>query len=197
MAYYTVREGRIGDHDVIVARTGYTGEDGFELFIRGDEAATLWDRVMEAGAKYDITPAGLGARDTLRLEASMPLYGNELDEETSPLEAGLSFFVAKEGDYIGAERQRELRSQGAPRKLVMLKLMERGVPRQGYKVLDGEGNTIGEVTSGTVAPHLGFPIAQAFVVSEYARIGTTLNIDIRGRHALAEVVKRPFYKRVS
>ncbi|MDQ4078944.1 MAG: hypothetical protein M3220_22215, partial [Chloroflexota bacterium] len=102
---------------------------------------------------------------------------------------------AKEGDYIGAARQRELREKGLERKLVMLKLMERGIAREGYKVLDGEGNVIGEVTSGSMAPHLGYPIAQAYVDADHAKVGTTLNIDVRGRHVLAEVVKRPFYKR--
>ncbi|MDQ4075725.1 MAG: glycine cleavage system aminomethyltransferase GcvT, partial [Chloroflexota bacterium] len=135
MGYYTVREGRIDGFDVIVARTGYTGEDGFEIFVEAGDTPALWDRVLEVGEKYDVQPVGLGARDTLRLEASMPLYGQELDDETSPLEAGLGYFVAKEGDYIGAARQRELREKGLERKLVMLKLMERGIAREGYKVL--------------------------------------------------------------
>ncbi|MGH2542594.1 MAG: glycine cleavage system aminomethyltransferase GcvT, partial [Ardenticatenaceae bacterium] len=139
LGYYAVQEGKIGELNVIVARTGYTGEDGFELFVEGQEAAALWERVIEAGQPYGIQPAGLGARDTLRLEASMPLYGHELNEEISPLEAGLGYFVAKEGDYIGAAQQRELRDSGFQRKLVMLKLLERGIAREGYNVVDGEG----------------------------------------------------------
>lgn len=197
MGYYSVREGHIAAFPVIVARTGYTGEDGFELFIEASDAAALWEQLLDAGQAYDLQPAGLGARDTLRLEASMPLYGHELNEEISPLEAGLGFFVAKEGDFIGAARQREIREQGSARRLVMLKLMERGIAREGYPVLDGEGNPIGQVTSGSQAPHLGYAIAQAYVDRAHAEPGTTLNVDIRGRHVLAEVVKRPFYKRPS
>ncbi|MBA3532983.1 MAG: glycine cleavage system aminomethyltransferase GcvT [Ardenticatenales bacterium] len=195
MGYYTVRENKLDGRDVIVARTGYTGEDGFEVFTKCDDAPALWDRFMEAGAVYGIVPAGLGARDTLRLEASMPLYGHELDEDTSPIEAGLGYFVAKEGDYIGAARQRELREQGVGRKLVMLKIMERGIAREGYEVLAGTDKVVGKVTSGSMGPHLGYAIAQAYVEPAYSAPGTTLSIDVRGRPILAEVVKRPFYKR--
>lgn len=197
MGYYTVRTNRIDGQEIIVARTGYTGEDGFELFVEAEAAPALWERLLSAGAAYGISPAGLGARDTLRLEASMPLYGHELDDATSPLEAGLGFFVAKKGEYIGAARQRELRKQGLPRKLVMLKLLERGIAREGYPVLAGTDEVVGQVTSGTMAPHLGYAIAQAFVDPAHSEVGTTLNIDIRGRHVVAEVVKRPFYKRDS
>ncbi len=197
MGYYSVREGKIGEHEVVLARTGYTGEDGFEIFVASEAAPDLWERLMVAGEPYGIQPAGLGARDSLRLEASMPLYGHELNEDISPLEAGLGYFVAKEGDFIGAARQRELREGGLSRKLVMLKLMERGIARQGYKVVAGDDSVVGEVTSGSMAPHLGEAIAMALVDAEHAKVGTTLSIDVRGRHVLAEVVKRPFYKRES
>ena len=193
--YYGVATGKVAGIDVLMARTGYTGEDGFELFVKAEKAADLWDIVLAAGKKYQLAVAGLGARDTLRLEASMPLYGHELDDNTSPLEAGLGYFVAKEGDYIGAERQRELRQKGLSRKLVMLKLTGRGIAREGYAVLDEDGNKIGHVTSGTMAPHLGYAIAQAYVDVAYRKIGTTVNIEIRGRPVAAKVVKRPFYKR--
>lgn len=195
MGYYTVREGSIGPFEVIVARTGYTGEEGFEIFVQRDDAPALWQRVMEAGAAYDIEPAGLGARDTLRLEASMPLYGHELDEDTSPLEAGLGYFVAKQGDYVGAEHQRALRAEGLPRKLVMLRLHDRGIAREGHSVLDEEGNEVGTVTSGSMAPYLGYAIAQAMVKPELATVGRRLSIEVRGRRIEAEIVKRPFYKR--
>lgn len=191
--YYGVAIGKIADIDVLLARTGYTGEDGFELFVKAEKAPDLWDMVVVAGKPYQLAVAGLGARDTLRLEASMPLYGHELDENTSPLEAGLGYFVAKEGDYIGAERQRELREKGLSRKLVMLKLTGRGIAREGYAVLDDNGNKIGHVTSGTMAPHLGYAIAQAYMDVAYRKIGTTVNIEIRGRPVPAKVVKRPFY----
>ncbi|MCB0076509.1 MAG: glycine cleavage system aminomethyltransferase GcvT [Anaerolineales bacterium] len=197
MGYYTVREGQIDGLPIIVARTGYTGEDGFELFVPGDQAAQMWQRVMAAGESYAIQPAGLGARDTLRLEASMPLYGHELDDETSPLEAGLGYFVAKEGDYVGAARQRQLRAEGLPRKLVMLKLLGRGIAREGYAVQDGDGVAIGRVTSGSMAPTLGYAIAQAMVEPRHATVGERLFVVIRGKPVEAEIVKRPFYKRAA
>jgi aminomethyltransferase len=193
--YYGVATAQVAGIDVLIARTGYTGEDGFELFVKAEKAAEVWDIVLAAGTKYQLEAVGLGARDTLRLEASMPLYGHELDENTSPLEAGLGYFVAKEGQYIGAARQRELRQKGLSRKLLMLKLTGRGIAREGYPVLDQDGNKIGHVTSGTMAPHLGYAIAQAYVDAAYRKIGTTVNIEIRGRPVSAKVVKRPFYKR--
>jgi aminomethyltransferase len=193
--YYAVARTTIDGHDVIVARTGYTGEDGFEIFVRPEEAPGLWDRVLEAGESHGLKPAGLGARDTLRLEASMPLYGQELDEDTSPLEAGLGYFVAKEGDYIGAARQRELREKGLPRRLVMLRLEGRGIARHGYDVQDQEGRVIGHVTSGSMSPHLSYPIAQAYVEAGHHDVGNTVYVDVRGRKVPAKVVKRPFYKR--
>jgi aminomethyltransferase len=195
MPYYGVTRATIDGSEVIIARTGYTGEDGFEIFIRGEDAPALWDRVMEAGEPYGLRPAGLGARDTLRLEASMPLYGHELNEEISPIEAGLGFFVAKEGDYIGAARQRELRERGPDRKLVMLKLQDRGIAREGYEVVDADGNRIGHVTSGSQAPYLGYAIAQALVDANRSKVGSSVYINVRGRNIPAEIVKRPFYKR--
>jgi aminomethyltransferase len=195
LPYYGVTRAKIGPHDVIVARTGYTGEDGFEIFIQWDDAPDLWDRLMDAGAAHGLRPAGLGARDTLRLEASMPLYGHELNEEISPIEAGLGFFVAKEGDYIGAARQRELRQRGPDRKLVMLRLLDRGIAREGYEVVTEHGTPIGQVTSGSQAPYLGYAIAQALVDAAHAQVGDTVYISLRGRRIPAEIVKRPFYKR--
>lgn len=195
LGYYHVAEGQIGNYDVIVARTGYTGEDGFEIFIKGQDAAWLWDAVLQAGQKYNIIAAGLGARDTLRLEASMPLYGHELDDNTSPLEAGLGYFVAKKGDYIGATRQRELRAKGLTRKLVMLKISGRGIAREGYKIFSQSGKEIGYVTSGTMAPHVGQAIAQAYLDVAHSKVGTPVQIQVRKRQVPAQVVKRPFYKR--
>jgi aminomethyltransferase len=193
--YYGVREATIGEFEVIVARTGYTGEDGFELFVRGDDAPALWDKLLQEGTELGLAPAGLGARDTLRLEASMPLYGHELNETTSPIEAGLGYFVAKEGDYIGAARQKELRKGPLARKLVMIKLTDRGIAREGYKVYNAEGEEIGEVTSGSMTPYLNTAIAQAFVTPDYSKVDSTLYVDIRGKHVPAVVVQRPFYKR--
>ena len=195
LSYYGVAEGKIGNYNVIVARTGYTGEDGFEIFIKAQDATWVWDAILEAGQKYEIEPAGLGARDTLRLEASMPLYGHELDDDTSPLEAGLGYFVAKKGEYIGAARQRDLRAKGLSRKLVMLKLSGRGIAREGYKVFSQSGEEIGYVTSGTMAPHLEQAIAQAYVDVAHSKVGRLVKIQVRKRQVVAEIVKRPFYKR--
>lgn len=195
LPYYGVTRARIDHYDVIVARTGYTGEDGFEIFVHWDDAPALWDRLIGAGEQRGLRPIGLGARDTLRLEASMPLYGHELNEGISPIEAGLGFFVAKEGDYIGAARQRELRQRGVDRKLVMLRLQDRGIAREGFEVLNADGNLIGQVTSGSQAPHLGYAIAQALVDANRIEVGDTVYINVRGRRLPAEIVKRPFYKR--
>ena len=195
LGYYQVAQSTIREHEVIVARTGYTGEDGFEIFILAQDAAWLWDTILEAGQAYHIQPTGLGARDTLRLEASMPLYGHELDDKTSPLEAGLGYFVAKKGPYIGSSYQSTLRKNGLSRKLVMLKIKGRGIAREGYPVFSKNGEQIGSVTSGTMSPHLGQAIAQAYVDIGHSKVGTTVKIQIRKRQVEADVVKRPFYKR--
>nr|WP_290667880.1 glycine cleavage system aminomethyltransferase GcvT [Ardenticatena sp.] len=192
--FYHHTRATVAGHDVMLARTGYTGEDGFELFVTPDEAADLWNALLDAGRDEGVLPAGLGARDTLRLEASLPLYGHELDEETSPLEAGLGRFVAKEGEYVGAEATRRLRETGLRKKLVMLEMRGRGIPRQGYPVhVDGEA--VGVVTSGSYAPFLEKNIAMAFVRPDSAEIGRQVEVLIRNRPVPAEIVKRPFYKR--
>lgn len=194
LPYYGVMHATLGGLETIVARTGYTGEDGFEIFVDAEMAMALWENLLAEGEMHGLLPAGLGARDTLRLEASMPLYGHELDEETSPLAAGLGFFVAREGDYIGAEPTRRLRAEGLPRKLVMLEMVGRGIPRQGYPV-QADGQTVGTVTSGTMSPTLNKAIAMAYVDPACAEVGRRLDVLIRDRPAEAVTVKRPFYKR--
>jgi aminomethyltransferase len=175
-----------------VGRTGYTGEDGFELLLPRDAGIALWQQLVEAG----VTPCGLGARDTLRLEAAMHLYGQEMDERTTPLEAGLGWLVHLEmpKPFVGREVLERQSAEGVSRRLVGLKLQGRAIARHGYPVLHG-GRAVGEVTSGTWSPTLGEAIALAYVPTEAARIGTELAVEIRGKAEPAVVVKRPFYRR--
>jgi aminomethyltransferase len=177
---------------VFVARTGYTGEDGFELLLDPAAGLALWDQLLAEG----VSPCGLGARDTLRLEAAMHLYGNDMDSSTTPLEASLGWLVHLEmpADFIGRAALERQSAAGVGRKLVGLKLQGRAIARHGYPVLRG-GKVVGEVTSGTWSPTLGEAIALAYVPSDAARIGTTLEVEIRGKAEPAVVVRRPFYRR--
>ncbi len=195
--YYGIAEGEVAGIPAQVARTGYTGEDGFELFVDADRATDLWDALLAAGGPQGLIPVGLGARDTLRLEAGMPLYGNELDRTTNPYEAGLGRVVKldKEGDFVGRTALERFARDGVSRRLVGLVLRERGIARHGYPVLDGNGGRAGTVTSGTMSPTLGEPIAMAYVAPANAEPGTMLAVEIRGAAAAAEVVPLPFYKR--
>jgi aminomethyltransferase len=177
---------------LFVARTGYTGEDGFELLLSREAGVALWERLLAEG----VAPCGLGARDTLRLEAAMHLYGNDMDANTSPLEASLGWLVHLEmpAAFIGREALERQSAQGVGRRLVGLKLQGRAIARHGYPVLH-DGQVVGEVTSGTWSPSLSEAIALAYVPSELAKIGTELAVEIRGRAEPARVVKRPFYRR--
>jgi glycine cleavage system T protein (aminomethyltransferase) len=196
LRYYGIAEGEVAGIPVQVARTGYTGEDGFELFVDADRAGDLWDAVFDAGTPAGLVPVGLGARDTLRLEAGMPLYGNELDRSTNPFEAGLGRVVKldKDGDFVGRAALERVAEVGVARRLVGLALRERGIARHGYPVADENGPT-GVVTSGTMSPTLGQPIAMAYVATTNAEPGTMLTVEIRGAPVAAEVVPLPFYKR--
>jgi aminomethyltransferase len=186
--------------DLLVARTGYTGEDGFEIYVPNEGAAGLWEALLEAGAGHGLVPAGLACRDSLRLEAGMPLYGNELSRNGNPYAAGLGPVVslAKESDFIGKAVLSELKALGAGstsgRKLVGLKGLGRRAGRSHYPVLK-DGNVVGEVTSGQPSPTLGYPIAMAYVDVEFTEPGTALDIDLRGKPEPFEVVALPFYKR--
>ncbi|MFJ6374210.1 glycine cleavage system aminomethyltransferase GcvT [Pseudarthrobacter oxydans] len=186
--------------DLLLARTGYTGEDGFEVYVPNGDAAGLWEALLEAGAGHGLIPAGLACRDSLRLEAGMPLYGNELSREGNPYAAGLGPVVslAKESDFIGKAALAELKALGAGatsgRKLVGLKGLGRRAGRSHYPVLK-DGNVVGEVTSGQPSPTLGYPIALAYVDVEHSEPGTALDIDLRGKAEPFEVVALPFYKR--
>ncbi len=179
----------------LVARTGYTGEDGFELYCHSDDAESLWKTLLETGAARGLVPVGLGARDTLRLEKAYPLYGHELDDSTTPLEAGLDWVTKlSKPAFIGRDVLLKQKREGIKRKLVGLELVEPGIARSDYPLLKG-GERIGRVTSGTKSPSLGKAIALGYVTAEESRVGTTLDVEIRGRAVKTEIVSLPFYRR--
>ncbi|MGE5126441.1 MAG: glycine cleavage system aminomethyltransferase GcvT [Betaproteobacteria bacterium] len=197
IGFYRFAEGRVDGQQAIVARTGYTGEDGFEVFVAPAAAASLWRRIVEAGRPEGLLPAGLGARDTLRLEARMMLYGNDMDETTTLIEAGLGWIVSTDeakGDFNGRSVLAAQKAGGAPRRLVGFEMVERGIPRHGYPVLL-DGAATGSVTSGTFAPFLQKSIGLCYLPAARAAVGTELHVDIRGRRVGARVVPTPFYKR--
>jgi aminomethyltransferase len=182
----------------VVARTGYTGEDGFELFVEAASGADVWDVLLAAGRTVDVIPCGLGARDTLRLEAGMPLYGNELDRDTNPFEAGLGRLVKLDdrGDFVGRAALEKVAAGEPSKQLVGLVVQGRAIARHGYPVWAGDRRT-GVVTSGTQSPTLGRPIAMAYVAPGDAEPGTILEAEVRGARVPAEVTKLPFYRRTS
>ena len=190
LRFFTWARGTLNDHEVFIGRTGYTGEDGFELSMPSDAAASVWKALMEAGA----LPCGLGARDVLRLEAALPLHGHEIDPETSPIEASLDRFVRREGDYIGQPVLADQRENGTDRKLVGLTMPGRSAPRAGYPIME-DGQEIGRITSGSFSPTLDTSIALGYVLAGHSEPGTSLEVDIRGRTATAEIVTLPFYSR--
>jgi aminomethyltransferase len=197
IAYYHFTEGKVAGIDAIISRTGYTGEDGFECYVPAGDAVTLWHALMEAGKPEDIRPAGLGARDSLRLEARMHLYGQDMDEDTSVLEAGLGWVtkLKKPVDFIGKAALIAQKKAGLTRKLVGFVLDGKGIARHGYPVVDEAGETVGVVTSGTHSPTLGKAIGLAYVPTASAKPGTALTIRVRKKDTPATVFKGPFYKR--
>ena len=196
LRYYAIAEGSVAGIPGLVARTGYTGEDGFEVFVETGLTAKLWEVLLEAAQARGGAPIGLGARDTLRLEAGMPLYGNELDLETNPFQAGLGRVVklGKPGDFVGRAALEKVARDGPSRKLVGLVVEGRGIARHGYPLFSGDRRT-GVVTSGTQSPTLGVPIAMAYVAPEDAETGTVVDVEIRGARVPARVVALPFYRR--
>jgi aminomethyltransferase len=193
--YYWAAEAEVAGKKILFSRTGYTGEDGFELYIPNALGAHFWKAVMEAGKNYNLTLIGLGARDSLRLEMKMALYGNDIDKTTNPIEAGLGWIVKLEkGPFVGSDVIARVKQEGPSRKLVCLVLEGKAFPRHGYDVYDG-GKKVGQVTSGTVSPSLGIPIAMAYVPSALSKPGSTVEVDIRGKRFKAEVIKPPFYKK--
>ena len=182
---------------VLISRTGYTGEDGFELYLAADRTESLWEKLLTAGETYGLLPCGLGSRDTLRLEAGMPLYGHELSEQINPLAAGLGFAVKtkKTHDFIGKTALAAIRESGPAEKIVGFEATERGIPREGYKVFAAEGAEIGIVTSGTQSPTLKKSIGMALLKAEAAAIGTEIEIEIRNKRIKATIIPKPFYKK--
>jgi aminomethyltransferase len=197
--FYWVTHGTVcGLANTLIARTGYTAEDGFEIYVPSDEStsAMVWNRVLEAGGEFGIVACGLGARNTLRLEGKLPLYGHEISETINVWEAGLDRFCKLEKmDFIGRGALEEAKARGVKRRLVGLEMMERGIARDGYKVLDSSGKQIGYVTSGSYAPFLKKNIALAYVPLESAEVGGTLKVEIRGQGVAARIVPTPFYQR--
>ncbi len=196
IAYYHFRPGIVGGVEGIISRTGYTGEDGFELYVAPQHAAGLWDTILTAGQPEGVLPAGLGARETLRLEAGYCLYGHELTDDITPLEAGLGWSVKlnKGADFIGRQALADEKQSGLRRKLVGITPTDRGIPRAGHPILRA-GQVIGEVTSGTMSPTLDRPVAMGFVPPADAAPGTEIAVEIRGKAVPATVVALPFYKR--
>jgi aminomethyltransferase len=193
VAYYRFREGEVAGAPATISGTGYTGEDGFELYVAAKDAARLWRELLRRGQGVGLVPAGLGARDSLRLEMGYALYGNDLDEEHTPLESGLGWVTKLDkGDFVGRAALLSQKEDGVPRRLVGLTVSGRGFPRPGYAILS-TGERVGIVTSGTVSPSLGIGIAMGYVPSELATPGTGLEIDARGRMLGAVVVRPPFY----
>ncbi|MBI2259507.1 MAG: glycine cleavage system aminomethyltransferase GcvT [Flavobacteriia bacterium] len=180
---------------VIISATGYTGSGGFEIYCKNTEVQQVWDKVMEAGSSYGIKPIGLAARDTLRLEMGYCLYGNDIDDTTSPIEAGLSWICKLNKDFIDADSIRRHKEQGTSRKLIAFEMIDRGIPRHDYAVMDTDGNIIGKVTSGTMSPSNKIGIGLAYVNTPFSQIDTEILIEIREKGVKAKVVKLPFYKK--
>ncbi len=193
MEYYTFTSGTVaGCEDVIISNTGYTGAGGFELYVWNKDARKLWDALFEAGAEFGITPCGLGARDTLRLEKGFCLYGNDINDETSPIEAGLGWITKFTKPFINHEHHKAIKENGATKKLVGFEMVERGIPRQHYIIKDAEGNIIGEVTSGTQSPSLNKAIGMGYVSAAFSKVDSEIFIEIRDKVIKAKVVKIPF-----
>jgi len=195
IGYYTfVKTNFAGCANVIVSATGYTGAGGFEIYVSNHQAEAVWNAIMDAGAPYGIKPIGLGARDTLRLEMGYNLYGNDITDETSPIEAGLGWVTKFTHDFIDADVLKQQKEQGVPRKLAGFTMIDRGIPRGYYEIADADGNTIGEVTSGTQSPTLGKGIGLGYVPTALSKPGSTLYIKVRDKLLQAEVVKLPFVR---
>ncbi len=193
--YYHCATGEVSGIKCLISRTGYTGEEGFELYCAAGDVVQLWQALLAAGQPQGLLPAGLGARDTLRLEAGLCLYGHELDELTNPLEARLGWTVKlNKGDFIGRDTIKGIKEQGPARLLVGIELLERGIPRGGYAIYDGE-QQIGTLTSGAPGPTVKKNIGMGYVPALYAQVGKVVQIDIRGKRLAAQVVALPFYKR--
>ena len=196
LSYYTFSKGNIGSitDGAIISATGYTGSGGFEIYVYNEFATQVWDEIMKAGEEFGIKPAGLGARDTLRLEMGYALYGNDIDDNTSPIEAGLGWITKFTKNFVNAENLKKQKEEGPGRKLVGFSMEEKGIPRSGYEILNEKEEIIGQVTSGSMAPSLGIGIGMGYVKSSYAAKDTKIFIAVRKRKLKAKVAKLPLYK---
>lgn len=195
MVYYTVQRGIFaGIDNVIISSTGYTGSGGFEIYFENKDAEAIWNAIQEAGKAVDMKMAGLACRDTLRLEMGFCLYGNDINDTTSPLEAGLGWITKFTKDFVNSDNLKIQKEEGITKKLVGFELIDRGIPRHDYEIVDADGNNIGIVTSGTMAPSLGKAIGMGYVTKEHAKVDTEIYIAIRNKQIKAKVVKMPFYK---
>ncbi|MCY1547726.1 Aminomethyltransferase [compost metagenome] len=195
MDYYSFQKGVFaGVENVLISATGYTGAGGFEIYFENQYANQIWDAVFEAGAAYGIKPIGLGARDTLRLEMGFCLYGNDITDETSPIEAGLGWITKFTKDFTNAKALLAEKEAGIKQKLVGFEMIDRGIPRHDYPIVDAEGTVIGRVTSGTQSPSLQKAIGMGYVAKDFAKEGSEIYIDIRNNKIKAKIVKFPFYK---
>jgi aminomethyltransferase len=193
MEYYTFKKGKFaGVDNVVISATGYTGAGGFEIYFDNAHADEIWDKVFAAGEKFGIKPIGLGARDTLRLEMGFCLYGNDIDDTTSPLEAGLGWITKFNKEFTNSANLQKQKAEGVTQKLVGIEMIDRGIPRHDYEITDANGNAIGKVTSGTQSPSLQKPIGMGYVKTEFAKEGTEIFIKIRDNQIKATVVKPPF-----
>jgi aminomethyltransferase len=190
--YYHFTEGVLAGMNMIISNTGYTGAGGFELYVKNNEVEALWNAVMDAGAEFGIEPCGLGARDTLRLEKGFCLYGNDINDETSPIEAGLGWITKFNNPFHMSEHHLEIKNNKPSKKLVGFELIDRGIPRQHYPICSADGTVIGEVTSGTMSPTLNKAIGMGYVTSENSAAGSEIYIEVRGKLLKAQVVKIPF-----
>src|SRR6201996_673231 len=195
MEYYTFKKGTFaGIDNVLLSATGYTGAGGFEIYVDNKDAEKLWNAIFEAGAAFGIKPIGLGARDTLRLEMGFCLYGNDIDDATSPLEAGLGWVTKFNKEFTNSASLQQQKQDGTKRKLVGFEMIDRGIPRHDYEIVDADGNAIGKVTSGTQSPSLQKAIGMGYVDAAFAKEGTEIFINIRDNKIKAKIVKPPFYK---
>lgn len=196
MVYYTFTHGTFaGIENVMISATGYTGSGGFEIYLKNEHIEQVWDSVFQAGASFGIKPIGLAARDTLRLEMGFCLYGNDIDDTTSPIEAGLGWITKFTKDFVDSDFLKKQKEEGVKRKLVAFEMIERGIPRHDYPILDANGNIIGKVTSGTMSPSMKVGIGLGYVSKEFSTLETEIFIEIRDKGVKAKVVKLPFYKK--
>ncbi len=196
MVYYTFTRGKFaGIDNVMISATGYTGSGGFEIYVKNEDVNQVWDRVFEAGAAFGIKPIGLAARDTLRLEMGFCLYGNDIDDTTSPLEAGLGWITKFTKEFTDSDFLKKQKEEGVTRKLVAFEMIDRGIPRHDYPIVDANGTVIGKVTSGTMSPSMKIGIGLGYVTIENAALESEIFIEIREKGIKAKVVKLPFYKK--